>query len=380
MQTDVLVYGTFAGLFGLAVGSFVNVVVHRLPSGGVRALSGRSHCPRCDAGIPWFDNIPLLSWLLLRGKCRSCRAPISPRYPAIEALCAALFVACWGLRPDLAAHPGYDAIVLIRWTALAALLALSAIDLELRVLPDEITVGGMVLVPIAAAAVPGLLEGTWSEEMLRSLLPEAHVRSLAVSLAGLVVGAGTVAAIRAVATSWFSRTLEFPVDASSSDERLDAFLARQRPRRSKRQVRTLAEEGLLEIRRRGASRAEPAADPTARIETGDVVRLRIVREAMGFGDVKLQGAIGALVGPEGSLIALALASFGGAIVGSANLLRLYALLRRRAARRRRASRARLWEVARVRGGTIPFGPFLAGGAAAQLLARDRVLALLHLLR
>ena len=82
---------TFAGVLGAIVGSFLNVVVYRLPR-HESLITPASHCPRCGTPVKPYDNIPILSWLLLRGHCRSCAAPISPRYPLVEALTAALCV------------------------------------------------------------------------------------------------------------------------------------------------------------------------------------------------------------------------------------------------------------------------------------------------
>ena len=82
---------TFAGVLGAIFGSFLNVVVHRLPR-HESLVTPASHCPRCGTPVKPYDNIPILSWLLLRGHCRSCGEPISPRYPLVEALTAALCV------------------------------------------------------------------------------------------------------------------------------------------------------------------------------------------------------------------------------------------------------------------------------------------------
>ena len=364
-----LVHGSFAALFGLAVGSFVNVVIHRLPNGGVRALGGRSACPRCGAKIAWFDNLPLVSYLALGGRCRACKAPISARYPVIELLGAALFVAAWWAS---GAEPSYSPLVVVRWVVLSGLLALSVIDLDLRILPDEITISGMVLGPVAVLAVPDLLLPTWSSRLLEAAIEPPRLRAVALSVAGIAVGAGTVALIRSLGTRAFSARTDYRSDDAAAGERLDAFLARQRPRRSQAEVRAWIDEGHVEWRRGGAA-IPPKA--TERLLAGDVVRVTHVREAMGFGDVKLQGAIGAFVGPEGSLLVLALASFAGAVLGVLNLARVSALVRLRESRRSRRSRIGAWRVARAAGGVIPFGPFLAGGAAGVLLAREPITSL-----
>lgn len=121
---------------GLVVGSYLNVVIHRIPRGESTVVS-RSRCPGCSGAIRPWDNIPLLSFLLLRGRCRSCGAAISWRYPAIEALTAACFTASllrfgWSWETPLA------------WLFSSLLIALAGIDLEHFILPDRITLPGIV--------------------------------------------------------------------------------------------------------------------------------------------------------------------------------------------------------------------------------------------
>ena len=117
--------------FGAVVGSFLNVVIARVPA-GESVVSPPSRCPRCKSGIAWYDNIPILSWLLLRGKCRSCGVHIASRYPTVELLTAVLAVAiAVQLGPTWAAL-GYFAFT-------ASLVALAFIDLDTWLLPHEIT-------------------------------------------------------------------------------------------------------------------------------------------------------------------------------------------------------------------------------------------------
>lgn len=134
-------FAVVAGLFGLVVGSFLNVVIHRVPL-KQSIVWPSSRCPSCGAPIRSFDNVPLLSYLMLRGKCRECGARISPRYPLVEALTGLLFGLAayeFGLTPDLA-----SALVLI-----SVLVALAGTDLEHRLLPNAIvlpaTLVGLVL-------------------------------------------------------------------------------------------------------------------------------------------------------------------------------------------------------------------------------------------
>jgi leader peptidase (prepilin peptidase)/N-methyltransferase len=118
------------GVLGLLVGSFLNVVIYRLPR-GESLVSPGSHCPSCGTPVKPYDNIPVVSWLLLRGRCRSCAAPISPRYPLVEALTGAAFVGVAltrGVNDDLAV-----------WLPFAAMLiAVAGIDLDHRIIPNKI--------------------------------------------------------------------------------------------------------------------------------------------------------------------------------------------------------------------------------------------------
>lgn len=137
-----------AGTFGLVVGSFLNVVIHRVPRRESVVWPG-SRCPRCGAPISARDNVPLLSYLLLRGRCRRCRAPIPARYPLVEGLTGALFAAA-----ALEFGPGLRFVPAL--VLLAALVVLAATDLEHRLLPNAVVLpaaaAGLLL---SAAADPG---------------------------------------------------------------------------------------------------------------------------------------------------------------------------------------------------------------------------------
>jgi leader peptidase (prepilin peptidase)/N-methyltransferase len=121
-----------AGVLGAVTGSFLNVVVARMPQG--QSLSRpRSHCPECQEPIKPWDNIPILSWLLLRGRCRSCATSISARYPLVELATALLFVV-------VALVNGFDEALLWELPLVVALVAVAAIDLEHRIIPNRIVV------------------------------------------------------------------------------------------------------------------------------------------------------------------------------------------------------------------------------------------------
>jgi leader peptidase (prepilin peptidase) / N-methyltransferase len=120
----------FAAVLGAVIGSFLNVVIHRLPHGESLASPG-SRCPSCGTPIAPYDNVPVLSWLLLRGRCRHCGAGISPRYPAVELLTAVAFAAVVAVR-------GFDDGLLLELPFVASLVALAGIDLDHKLLPNKI--------------------------------------------------------------------------------------------------------------------------------------------------------------------------------------------------------------------------------------------------
>jgi leader peptidase (prepilin peptidase)/N-methyltransferase len=140
----------FVTLAGLCVGSFLNVCIHRVPL-KLSVVHPRSRCPACGHSLAWHDNIPILSYLRLRGRCRSCAQPISLQYPAIEAVTGVVFLMHWYAF-------GPTPLFLIRLLFGCALIVLFMIDLEHQILPDAITLPGIVI-GLAASCVfpPGIL-------------------------------------------------------------------------------------------------------------------------------------------------------------------------------------------------------------------------------
>jgi len=143
----------FAFVLGLLVGSFLNVVIHRLPR-GESVVHPRSRCPRCGHAIGALENIPILSWILLRGRCRGCGGAISARYPVLELVTGLLFVA-------VAFRYGASPHSLVFFVFAALLVAAAVIDFEHRLIPDEISVGSPVITSV------------WGSRMRSSLLPFA---------------------------------------------------------------------------------------------------------------------------------------------------------------------------------------------------------------
>jgi leader peptidase (prepilin peptidase)/N-methyltransferase len=131
------------GLFGALIGSFLNVVAHRVPA-GESLVSPGSHCPHCGAAVRPYDNIPVVSWLVLRGRCRDCGGPISVRYPLVELLTALVFAAVVAVR-------GFDDDLVLELPFVAALIALAAIDFDHKLLPNKI------VYPLAAWGVVATL-------------------------------------------------------------------------------------------------------------------------------------------------------------------------------------------------------------------------------
>ncbi len=159
-MTLYLLLGLWSTLLGLVVGSYLNVVIYRLPR-DLSTVRPRSSCPSCGTPIAVRDNVPVLSYLLLRGRCRHCAAAISPRYPLIEALTGGLFLACY-------LRFGFTVEALAAALFCAAMVALAAIDIEHYILPDLITLPGTALSLLAARWLPW--SGGWQGSLLGAAL------------------------------------------------------------------------------------------------------------------------------------------------------------------------------------------------------------------
>ncbi len=171
-----------AGVFGLIIGSFLNVVIHRLPREDSIVLPS-SKCPSCGAAIAFYDNVPVLSYVMLGGRCRNCKTHISARYPAVEALTAFLFVVtAW--------HDGLSVALPFDLIFVTAVTALVFIDAEHMILPNAITYPGMVFALVARLAIP-LLTGAPHFDDLPMLLNGvlAGIPLWAASLIGALLGA-----------------------------------------------------------------------------------------------------------------------------------------------------------------------------------------------
>lgn len=264
-------FACFAAVLGACVGSFLNVCIWRIPR-DESVITPRSHCPSCNRLIPGYLNIPVLSWLLLRGKCRWCRAPISARYIGVELLTALLFCIVF-LQVTLEPPPlgmtplSHEALIPVYWVFLASLVCGAFVDLDHMIIPDSVTIGGMIAGPIFSAWVPALHNReVWYQGLLQSGIGE-------------ITGFGLLFLVAILGEKIFKK------------------------------------------------------------------------EAMGFGDVKLMGAVGAFLGWQAVLFVLIVGSILGSIVGVTLIVLKKTELQ----------------------GQIPFGPYLSLAAAIWIFWGPRIL-------
>lgn len=187
------------GLFGLVVGSFLNVVVHRLPIEGESVLRPlRSRCPSCHHELSAWENIPLVSWLLLRGRCRACKWPIPLRYPLVELVNGVLW-ACVG------AQDSSFEVKVVHVVVLSGLVVASAVDFDRFEIPDEVSIGGILLAPLCALLLPELHAHTWVARELTGAGEVDRVGAALGALAGILVGGGSLLSIGWLGKKLFRR-------------------------------------------------------------------------------------------------------------------------------------------------------------------------------
>ena len=256
-----------AFVWGACIGSFLNVCIYRIPR-GLSIVKPRSFCPHCKTPIPWYCNVPLVSFVLLRARCAFCGNRINARYVLVELLMGVLFLLAW-LKydpgrgpPPLGLVPARElALVPVYWLIMSGLVLGTFVDLEHLIIPDRVTLGGIVAGFCLSILVPAL-HGQ-----------DGALRAMGWSAIGIAAGAGLL---------WVL-----------------AFLG----------------------------------------------RLAFRKEAMGLGDVKLLGAVGAFLGPQAVFFTVLLSSLAGSIVGIALIM----------LRRKRM------------GSRIPYGPYLALAAVVWIL-------------
>ena len=372
----------FVFAFGACVGSFLNVVVWRLPR-GESLISPPSHCPKCNHPLRAWDNIPIIAWLTLRGRCRYCEAPISVRYPLVETATAVLYSLVWWR--VVAANLSLNTAFAYAFLA-AALVAVTLIDLDCLIIPDEITFTGLALALLIAlvdphavwmadatgAATTGpVLLGTAVQDLVGGLVPGELTGRFATIVnagAGGILAGGVLWLFLALGNIVWG-TLRGqdatgrPLRVTSEGFRIDDVLEdvwQNVPARASRPFKVkldsvddftlkdetrsvcalpaLPAELLIHDGNLTAGDVEVPLTDVSNLE-GDVVEWQIPREAMGLGDVKLFAMIGALLGPDPALFILLFGAVTGCLVGAGRALF-------QPSRRHRP---------------IPFGPFLAAG-------------------
>jgi leader peptidase (prepilin peptidase)/N-methyltransferase len=182
-----------AAVLGACVGSFLNVVAWRFPR-DESVLWPSSHCPRCGTSLAWFENIPVLAWIVLRGRCRYCGAPIPLRYPAVEALCAGLWVLVTLARPaGMGPAPAPPLLWLAGWALVSLLLSLALIDLDQLWIPEPICRWGVVAGWLLTAVIGWQQSPTLARQLLGS-----HLLASALGLIGFEL-------VSALAARWMGR-------------------------------------------------------------------------------------------------------------------------------------------------------------------------------
>lgn len=304
-------------VFGCIVGSFLNVCIYRMPL-GQSVVSPPSHCPHCNYSIPWYLNMPLVTWLYLRGKCANCRAPISPRYFLVELLTGVVFLVCWLLAGHQSAW-----LALIYCLFMAGLIVATFIDLEHFIIPDEITIGGIVVGFVCSIFVTGM----HGEVELMSRAGK--------SILGIAVGGGLIYLVLRLGKLMFGRhhvALEPASKIIFTETMLvlpDGNIPYEEIFYRKSDVLKM-DAGRVELCDRcywnvpveislmssllkiGEEELKPEEVTHMEVTTDKLV---VPREAMGLGDVKFMAAIGAFLGWQAVVFSLAVSSFIGAAVG-----------------------------------------------------------------
>jgi leader peptidase (prepilin peptidase)/N-methyltransferase len=358
IPTGVQIPWIAVGVLGLITGSFLNAVIHRLPLGISLLNPSRSFCPRCGKTIPWYENLPVASWILLRGRCSGCALPIAIRYPLVELLTGGLYLLAWS-RFGLPLAPVF-------WLFLSLLVAATFIDFDHLIIPDEITLGGTAAGILSATLFPRLMGASlWWQGLAWSLLGGA----LGYGLLWGVVELGKRAFGKRRLKTASGLMLEITGEAADPMLIVDGErvpLAELFYRESDLAEAACAwfeidgdhlAAGTLHLDCTGISYGErswsyPELTEVMPIRAG-VTELILPREAMGFGDVKFLACIGAFLGWKGVFFSLFAGSIAGALFGIVMLA---------------ATKGRS-------GGRIPFGPYLALGALLWVLCGPELIDL-----
>ena len=309
-------------IWGSMVGSFLNVCIHRMPL-DLSVVRPRSHCPKCNYSIPWFLNIPIITWISLRGKCKNCGEPISIRYLLVEVFTGLTFATSWAL-----IAPRSIGLAIVYCVILSAFIVATLIDIEHFIIPDEITLGGIVAGFLFSAIVPQLHNTLSRPEALRS------------SFWGIAIGGGLVYLILRGGKMAFGKeklalepdskiiftetALQLPDKELPYEEifyrktdyvRLLARTAELRFAEGSEESNRCYMNAVITLKptelKIGEDSFNPEQVPHMEVVTSELV---LPREAMGFGDVKFMAAIGAFLGWQAAIFALMFSAVIGTLV------------------------------------------------------------------
>jgi leader peptidase (prepilin peptidase)/N-methyltransferase len=339
---ELLLFNLAAFVLGAAIGSFLNVCIYRLPLDLSVNRPKRSFCPACKNPIPWHQNVPLFSWLFLRGRCAHCGARIAFRYFGVELITALLFLFVWRTFPP--------SMAIAYWVFVALVVIATFIDFEHFIIPDKITLGGTVAGVLASLAVPELMN---TDSRVAALIRSLLAAALGYLTLWIVLEAGKVAfgkkRIRLDTPTPFSwKRQGEDADFTVGEERTlwSEYFARESDRlllhcnEAKVDHRAFGEVVLECHYNRVTVEGQEYALDTVDDISGVVRELQIPREAMGRGDLKFLACIGAFLGWRAVLFSIFAGSILGSFVGLVTLL----------------LGKRVWSA------KLPFGPYLAFGA------------------
>ena len=348
-----IIFRAFAFILGAAVGSFLNVCIYRLPVDLSVNKPRRSFCPTCKRPIPWHQNLPLISWVLLRGRCANCGSKISFRYFAVELLTALLFLAIWQSFP----WP----VAIAYWIFVSFLVVGTFIDFEHFIIPDRVTIGGIIAGAVVSVTVPALMDtDSRLAAGIRSLLAAAlgYIILLIVLEAGKIAfGKKRIRFDAATPFTWTKREDDADFVVGTEKSLWSDHFAREKDR-----LLLECDEVKIDNHSYGTVTLDFHYDHVA-VEShvlsldhvtqisGTARKLTIPREAMGRGDLKFLAAIGAFLGWRAVLFSLFAGSLLGSIIGLITLV----------------VGKRVWSA------KLPFGPYLAFGAVSWMFFGDTFL-------
>jgi len=348
-----LFFSTFAFVLGAALGSFLNVCIYRWPVDLSINRPRRSFCPQCKQPIPWHQNLPLVSWLALGGRCASCGAKIPFRYFAVELVTALLFLAIWQRFPWQ--------VAIAYWIFVSFLIVGTFIDFEHFIIPDRVTIGGTIVGAACSVVVPALMQ---TDSRVAAGVRAALAAALGYVILWIVLEAGKIAFGRKriefdgpTPFTWTKLGDDADFVVGTEESLWSEYFAREKDR-----LLLQCDEVRIDDREYGnvtldfrydrvnADGHVLILDDVTHI-SGVTRELVIPREAMGRGDLKFLAAIGAFLGWRAVLFSLFAGSLLGSVIGLVTLV----------------VGKPVWSA------KLPFGPYLAFGALTWMFFGETVL-------